>query len=351
MRVAIRTDASMEIGTGHVMRCLALANKLRARGGVVLFVCRENPGHMCDVVESRGFSCRRLPPTRSDSDTTARWQADADQTIEAIQSAVGEVDLLVVDQYDLRESWEKRLRPLAKRIFVIDDLADRNHDCDVLLDQNLHDFPELRYVDRVPVDARVFVGPRYAMLRPEFDSIACERRASGVRRLLVFFGGVDPSNEATKVVRALRQLAGAAPPSWVVLGPTNPHSQEVREAAQDLPDIEVFDRTDKMAELMCRADLAVGTCGVAAWERCVVGLPTIVVVSAENQRDDARILQQLGAVRSLGDAGTISVEEWASAIRSMQADSLALERMSEAAASVMHDRATAVQELEAALVA
>src|ERR1700730_3224255 len=221
MTVAFRADASLSLGTGHVMRCLTLATALRERKAAVSFVCRLHDGHLCELIEARGFPVHRLTVSTEASTMGAflshaawlgsSWRDDAQQTRAAIEVRGGEVDLLAVDHYSLDERWESVLRGSARRVFVMDDLADRAHDCDVLLDQNLHDSPESRYAGLVKDTARVFVGPRYALLRPEFDDFTVRARNQGVRRLLVYFGGADPTNEPLKVVFALRAFARDAP--------------------------------------------------------------------------------------------------------------------------------------------
>jgi UDP-2,4-diacetamido-2,4,6-trideoxy-beta-L-altropyranose hydrolase len=359
MRVLIRADASFAIGTGHVMRCVTLAGYLRAKGSNVAFVCREEDGHLCGLIEGMQFQCMRLPKfTEREIGTSAAGAAtdigsfgeiDARQTRAAIEASGSRPDLLVVDHYGLDKAWEVALRPLVGRIFVIDDLANRAHDCDLLLDQNLHDMPNSRYAGLVPATTRVFVGPRYALLRPEFSAVAAAPRTGGLRRMLVFFGGVDPTNEALKIVQAVHLMGSAAPETDLVLGPANPHLESVVSAAGGLACLNILGQTDDMAGLMRKADLGIGTCGVAAWERCSVGLPSLVVVSADNQRDDARILQTLGAARNLGEAVNTSVERWAAEVRAMQENAALLTAMSIAAASIMQDRYVAMRDLETAL--
>jgi spore coat polysaccharide biosynthesis predicted glycosyltransferase SpsG len=223
------------------------------------------------------------------------------------------------------------------------------HDCDLLLDQNLHDLPGVRYSALVPTSAEVFVGPEYALLRPEFCALRAVPRTQGVRRILSFFGGVDSTNESLKIVEALRLMGNTAPQTDVVLGPTNPNANNVLNAARGLACVNVLRQTDDMAKLMLEADLGLGTCGVAAWERCCAGLPSLVVVSADNQRDDARILHALGAARTLGDAAEISTQRWVQGIGSIQDDPSSLTAMSTAAAAVMRRHSEAVVELREAI--
>lgn len=328
------------------MRCLALAGLLRDRGAKSLFLCAETAGHLCDFIEDRGFPAARMPI----SELPAGWKEDAEHTRAAIGSRKLQPHLLVVDHYKLDARWERALRSFVGRIFVFDDLADRSHDCDVLLDQNLHDCPELRYKGLVSAETRVFVGPRFALMRPEFETRAARLRDQGLQRLLVFFGGIDPTNEAFKLVSALRILGERAPETKLVLGPINPGAQDLRRFAASIAKVAVIGATDQMAKLITEADLGIGTCGISAWERCWLGLPALVVISADHQRDDARILQALGAVRCLGDAANVTIGDWVAALRAVQTEPAALLSMSHASAQVMRGRREALRDLEAALV-
>lgn len=345
MNVAIRVDASLDIGTGHVMRCLSLAGMLRRRGADSVFLCSGAPGNLCDLIEQRGFPAVRLAPCP----LPAEWQRDADRTGAAIRLRGLRPDLLIVDHYRLDARWEKALRPLVHRIFVFDDLADRPHDCDVLLDQNLHDAADSRYQHLVTPGTRVFVGPRYALMRPEFDSTPARLRDQGLQRLLIFFGGIDPTDEAFKVLAALRSLQADAPATRLVLGPINPRAAEVARLAGGLRGVEVIQVTDRMAQLIAESDLAIGTCGSSTWERCWLGLPALVIVNADNQRDDARILHRLGAVRTLGNGVDTTAEDWTRALRALLEEPAALLEMSRAALQVMQGRTAALQDLWAAL--
>jgi UDP-2,4-diacetamido-2,4,6-trideoxy-beta-L-altropyranose hydrolase len=345
MRVVFRTDASALIGSGHVMRCLALAERLQHRGARIEFLCRELPGHEFDEIERKGYGLTRLPSAGGTS-----WEKDAHDSLAACTSDPGAIDLLVIDHYGLDARWERAFRPRVRRIFVFDDLADRPHDCDVLLDQNLREHPQTRYAGLVPPGTRVFVGPQYALLRAEFERIAARSRDRGIAQLLVYLGGGESRQELVRIVAGLHGLGAAAPASVVVLGKANPDASAVRRAASGLPSVTLLDTTTRMADLMDGADLAIGTCGIAAWERCALGLPSLVVITADNQRDDARTLHVLGAARSLGNAGTVPATRWTAEIDALRRDPTALQRMSRAAAAVMANRHAAARELEAALV-
>lgn len=345
MIVLIRADATMETGSGHVMRCAALGMRMMARGALAHFVCVGLPDQLADWLRDHGFGLTVLPA----ADITD-WHSDLAATCEVARQ-VGHADLLIVDHYGLERAWESGMRPHARRILVIDDLADRDHDCDLLLDQNLHEDAGSRYKQRVPQGALQFLGPQYALLRAEFDEHGLERTRDGsVKQLLVFFGGTDLGNQTIKVIDALRALGSRAPESTIVLGPAHPYRDTVHKSVSDLPNVHVLDTTDQMSVLIAQADLAIGTCGVAAWERCALGLPCLVVVTAENQREDAEILHRLGAVEHMGDANEVNAENWESALQRAMDDPHRIRSMALASSEVMVGRRTALAELERALV-
>ncbi|NTV12001.1 MAG: UDP-2,4-diacetamido-2,4,6-trideoxy-beta-L-altropyranose hydrolase, partial [Zoogloea sp.] len=339
MMIVVRADATPEIGSGHVMRCAALGMRLKARGATVHFICAPLPARLGEWLRGRGFGLTEL-----DGGEAGDWRSDLAAT-RAATLPLGVPDVLIVDHYRLAREWEAGMRAHARRILVIDDLADRDHDCDLLLDQNLHENAETRYARRLPPHARQFLGPRHALLREEFDEAGLERVRDGeVKRLLVFFGGTDPGDQTLKVLDALRILDRAPAESVIVLGPAHPAPERVREQAAGLPGVKLLDATEHMSRLISQADLAIGTCGVAAWERCALGLPTLVVITAENQRDDAHILHRLGAVELLGDADRIGAEDWAEALARTMEDPARLRTMSGAVHEVMHGRRAALAE-------
>ncbi|MCK9389362.1 MAG: UDP-2,4-diacetamido-2,4,6-trideoxy-beta-L-altropyranose hydrolase [Sulfuritalea sp.] len=327
------------------MRCAALGMRMKARGALVRFVCVGLPDQLTDWLRGRGFDVSVFA-----ADNITDWRADLAATSEVARQ-VGYVDLLIVDHYGLDFAWESGMRPYTRRILVIDDLADRDHDCDLLLDQNLHVDAQNRYKQHVPYGTIQFLGPRYALLRAEFDDGGLERARDGsVKRLLVFFGGTDPGNQTIKVVDALHALGSRAPESTIVLGPAHPYRDVIHMSVINLPNVQVLDATDRMSMLMAQADLAIGTCGVAAWERCALGLPCLVVVTAENQREDAEILHRLGAVEHLGDADEVNAENWENAIRRAMDERDRIQAMALAARDVMVGRRAALAELERVLV-
>ena len=308
MRMVIRADASVAIGTGHIMRCLTLAEATRRRGAEVLFVCREVPGNCCGIIEERGFRVARLPAEEP-------FSCDRDAG-EAALVLGARPDWLLVDHYAIGAQWEGRLRPQVGRIAVIDDLADRRHDCDLLLDQNLFDDMASRYRGLTPAGCRLFLGPRHALLRDEF--IAARRtlrqRDGSVRRILLFFGGSDPTNETEKALRAMAGLDRPQIAIDVVVGSSNPLGDRIGDICAGMPGASFHRQAANMAQLMARADLAMGAGGSATWERCFLGLPTFVVVVAQNQAEPARAADSAGLAWLLGASAGVGAESFGAAV-------------------------------------
>lgn len=292
MKIAIRVDASVQIGTGHFMRCLTLADALKQHGAQIRFVSRHLPEHLRGMLANKGHEFVLLDSVQHDATLDelahASWlgvsQAqDAEDSIHALSDE--EWDWLVADHYALDARWEGALRRVVKQIMVIDDIADRQHDCDVLLDQNLYADTQTRYTGKVPVHSQLLLGPRYALLRDEFRQMheQTKPRTGPVKRVLVFFGGVDADNYTGRAIEALSEIGFSNLQVDVVIGAQHPHREQIALACTG----NVFVchmQTDKMAELMAKADLAIGAGGIATWERCCLGLPTLAFCTADNQQ-------------------------------------------------------------------
>jgi UDP-2,4-diacetamido-2,4,6-trideoxy-beta-L-altropyranose hydrolase len=299
VNIVFRADASVEIGSGHIMRCLTLADQLRANGAEIAFVCRDLPGSMFDLLQARGYRHARLPLVKS---SDLFQPGDAEETRKAADAIFPKgLDWLVVDNYIIDIQWEKKMRPSAGRLMVIDDLADRHHDCDLLLDQNLYEDMDVRYNDLVPAECTKLTGPRYALLRPEFMEArrTLRERDGSVRHILVFFGGSDPTNETAKALRALLML-DLDMSLDVVVGSSNPHRQEVEKLCREYSKAFFVCQAENMAELMGRADLAIGGGGATTWERCIMKLPALVIALAENQIAIAEATDRAHAISYLG---------------------------------------------------
>jgi len=325
--ILIRCDASLSIGSGHVMRCRTLARELQRRGAQVFFLCRRQRGDLISLLEQE-FTVLPLPelPLSAAQGLQGRelyssWlgcsQAhDAADCLHALaQAGIRSANWLVVDHYGLDVTWETQLLAglagdAAPRLLVIDDLADRAHQADLLLDQNFFGAEtETRYAGLVPPHCRQLLGPHYALLGPEYAQLhPLVPPRTELRRVLVFFGGVDPANLTGRALEALLAPALAHLAVDVVLGLQSRHRQAVADLVARRPHTTLHAPLPSLAGLIARADLAIGAGGATTWERACLGLPSLVVAIAANQLPFAVALNQVGAIQLLGDPVSVTAE-------------------------------------------
>ncbi|MDT0593650.1 UDP-2,4-diacetamido-2,4,6-trideoxy-beta-L-altropyranose hydrolase [Glaciecola petra] len=318
----MRADASDFMGSGHIMRCLTLAEALAKKNVQTTFICRDWPGHMQEQIEARGFPVVLLPslPLQAkqqielSDDTTwlgCDFDTDAQQTINALKTMYSEhacVDLLVVDHYGIDIRWESLLQKYYRQLFVIDDLANKSHICDVLLDQTFqrqsNDYHEL-----VPKDSRILCGTKYALLKETFTQLPVNviniDTTSTVEplRIFIFLGGSDPLNKTAEAITAITAITSIDDTNAgihidLVLGAQNKHADAISKIIKNsLLKIQVYRNVENMAELMSHSDIAIGAAGTSSWERCCLGLPSLVFVYADNQSMISEQLLQANAVK------------------------------------------------------
>ena len=311
MKALIRTDASLQIGNGHIMRCMSLAKSLQKEGVETVFICRPLQGNLIDFIKAQGLSVLTLPVATSAAeehaeDTMSEWQTDAQECIDLLNGQ--HFEWLIVDHYGLDARWHQMMRTHCGQIMVMDDLANRPLDADALVDQNPGRVAT-DYDDCLKDDVPKFIGPDYALLKPEFANLRDEsltrRQSADVKHILVSLGGVDINNVTQSVLQALNHAE--LPDNTqitVVLGQHAPWKNEVEnELTRMVLPTRLISQTEHMAELMCEADLAIGAAGTSALERCCMGLPSLQLVLADNQSTSANALDLAGA------AITISLEE------------------------------------------
>lgn len=296
MNVVIRADAGPGIGGGHLMRCLALADMLATRGDDVMFVTRADEQPWGAMLRARGHQVTRL------TGALEQWPQDLEATQATLEGRVS--DWLIVDHYSLGREWEHGMRPCARRILAIDDIA-RPHDCDVLLDQNVLADKDA-YRDRVPAACRRLLGPRYALLRSEFEMTAARTNGDRVRNVVIGFGASDPTGETEKAVEAFLLADIADVRAQVVVGAANPRAEALRQMYGGEPRLEIHMQTERMAALLSTADLAVGAGGISTWERACLGVPSIVVAVADNQTPIAEKLAGRGSHCYLGQSHEVN---------------------------------------------
>lgn len=336
MNIVFRVDASTEIGSGHLMRCLTLANRLKKeKQAQIIFISRELNGNLNYLIEKNGYCLLVLPKYKINNYLigyqrllTVEKSFDARETKKKLINL--DVDCLIVDSYALDAEWEKIQRPYVKKIMVIDDLANRCHDCDILLDQNYYKDMSTRYNGLVPDHCKLLLGPKHALLRHEFyeERKHLRVRDGNVQRILIFFGGSDLTNETMKALYAIVAIGRTDMQVDVVVGGSNKHKEEVEQFVQQHKYMKYHCQVGNMAELMHKADLSIGAGGSATWERCFLGLPTIVITIAENQVEIIQNCVQKGLVIYLGCHFKVTKELLLSSIKDFFAKKTISKKMS-----------------------
>lgn len=313
--VVFRVDSSEQIGSGHLMRCLTLANYLRDKNINSYFVCRDLKGNLANLVSRSGFELDMLPKFESKGSSeleliSANWEQEA-LDIEHLIKNSQQTDLLVVDHYALDVKFERLMRKIVSKIMVIDDLANRHHDCDLVLDQNFLPNYRIRYDYLIPKSCKKLLGPKYALLRPEFIAARknLKMRDGRVNKVLICFGGSDPTNETAKVIRALSRLTRQDFNMDVIIGAANSNKYEIEALCSSLENATLYYQVSNMAELMLQADLFIGGGGTTTWERCFLGLPAITIAVADNQVEISDAVSLAGTSSYLGFHSKVSEKD------------------------------------------
>ncbi len=321
MNIIIRTDSSFSIGTGHLIRCITLSDALKNKGCNVHFVCRNLSGNINHILEERGDKLYKLSKPlcdfvfQPDDPEHAEWlgvswQQDLQETLHIIQQIGKQIDWLIVDSYALDYRWENAVRPYVKKIMVVDDLADRKHDCDILLDQNYFAQPDQRYKDIVPESCRLVLGPKYSLLREEFRLARqfCQMRNAYLNRIAVYFGGNDHDNLTGMVLEALTLAELNHIALDLIVGIHNAHLKTLEIMAEKRGKTRIHVQPEAFVELLLRADLFIGAGGTITWERLCLNLPGIVITTALNQESFTAELHRDGFLHWLGRKQDITVE-------------------------------------------
>lgn len=345
MNVGLRVDASTQIGTGHVARCLALAQALRAAGAMPHFVLRDLGMDAASHIRAAGFEVTRLPsparPWRGDSDIAhAAWagvgqEEDAADTMQALSSR--SPSWVIVDHYAFDATWHRAIaRALGCRLAAIDDLADRSLDVSVLIDHNFAGDHRAKYHARITDQVAILGGPRHALLGPAYaDAPRCEV-GDDVTSIGVFMGGSDAGGYSLMALSAI-EAVGFAGEVEVAATSANPGLQELRAAVAQRPGTALSLDLPDLAAFFARHDLQIGAGGGATWERCCIGAPTLAVVVAENQR---RVLEPLAelSVLATGEETPPTVGSLARGLRAMLEDAALRRRLSVAARHLVDGR-------------
>jgi UDP-2,4-diacetamido-2,4,6-trideoxy-beta-L-altropyranose hydrolase len=348
-----RTDASVNIGAGHVMRCMTLAETLREADIEAEFICRAYSGNLNDILLSKGFKVRELPdleeqesiqlsntdqPTRYREPPGVPQEQDAAETIRALGGR--HADCLIVDHYQLDEVWESCLQRHTHKMMVITDLIDHRHECDILLNQNYFLDNGACFSGLVPPGSTQLVGPKYALLRREFSEARNEIKpqTGRVRRVFVSFGGADVNNLTERALDALSSPELEHLEVDIVIGAQNPHHHQIKRRTRSRKHTSLYVQPENIAQIMARADLGLGAGGTTTWERLSLGLPSLVVTTAENQRSFTEDLDQSGFLTWLGDSSNVGIKELKNALVKVLKNTSANRLQSERCAKLVDGR-------------
>ncbi len=297
MRIAFRVDAAVRIGSGHVARCLNLAVELRDRGADVLFVTRAHVGHLAEQIKADGFRTIVLEPAQPLLDDPRTWlgtttEQDARDTFEALKRHAP-LDWLIVDHYAIDAAWHVRARATARSIMVIDDLADRTFDAEIIVNQN-YGADCSAYRGLVAPTAELLSGVSYALIGHSYrrarSRLERTPRLPGGRGIIISLGGTDPTNATGEVLRQIAPLIPECDHVDVVIGRHHPDRDGVAQLCASHPNVELHVQVASMVELLVRADVAIGAGGVSTWERMCLGVPTLTLPLAANQVATAAVL-------------------------------------------------------------
>ena len=284
MNIIFRVDASDSIGSGHVMRCLTLAEMLHSLGNTIAFLMRALPGNMIDLVTKKGFGVLALPNHNRIPDDES--MVDIAQCAARFPWFAGAPDWIIVDHYQLDHRWHAAIRPFTYKLMVIDDLANRPLDCDLLLNQNLISNLEAVYRPLIPKICHCLLGPKYTLLRPEFKltRLKSHVRTGSIQHIFIFMGATDPYNLTLEAINCLAEFKLVSLRVDVVVGKMVSNKQEIETRCNQLG-FNYLTNVKNMATLMSESDLSIGSGGITTWERFCLGLPSIVSIIADNQRE------------------------------------------------------------------
>ena len=294
--IFIRVDSSTKIGYGHFMRCMALADTLQ-KNFEINFITRSLEGSLISDIQKKGFGIFRF---YSNSEKINE-KNDAQKTISLIKKHSGQKNILIIDNYQLSKKWETYAKPFVHKLIVIDDLPNRSHNCDLLIDQNLHTKVNGLYKGLIPSNCIKLIGPKFSMIRKEFRMMrkSVKPRTFPIKKILVSFGGSDIENQTLVALNSIKKMNGKINVD-VVVGKANKCKKTLKIFCNKNKHFTYHEQIDNIADLMLSSDLSIGSSGSTTWERCSLGLPAIVSISSNDQRDTANSLSKKKCVINLG---------------------------------------------------
>ena len=316
--IFIRVDSSTKIGYGHFMRCMALADTLQ-KNFEINFITRSLEGSLISDIQKKGFGIFRF---YSNSEKINE-KNDAQKTISLIKKHSGSKNILIVDNYQLSKKWETDVKPFVHKLIVIDDLSNRSHNCDLLIDQNLHTKVNGLYKGLIPSNCIKLIGPKFSMIRKEFRMMrkSVKPRTFPIKKILVSFGGSDIENQTPVALNSIKKMNGKINVD-VVVGKANKCKKTLKIFCNKNKHFTYHEQIDNIADLMLSSDLSIGSSGSTTWERCSLGLPAIVSISSNDQRDIANSLSRKKCIINLGDVKKLKESSYINVITNLKKNDL-----------------------------
>ena len=316
--IFIRVDSSTKIGYGHFMRCMALADTLQ-KNFEINFITRSLEGSLISDIQKKGFGIFQF---YSNSEKINE-KNDAQKTISLIKKHSGSKNILIVDNYQLSKKWETDVKPFVHKLIVIDDLPNRSHNCDLLIDQNLHTKVNGLYKGLIPPNCVKLIGPKFSMIRKEFRMMrkSVKPRTFPIKKILVSFGGSDTENQTLIALNSIKKMNGKINVD-VVVGKANKTKKTLKIFCNKNKHFTYHEQIDNIADLMLSSDLSIGSSGSTTWERCCLGLPAIVSISSNDQRDIANSLSRKKCIINLGDVKKLKETNYLKAIINIKKNDL-----------------------------
>ena len=312
-KIFIRVDSGTKIGYGHLIRCLALAEYLKKYFDVI-FISSTLPGNIINELVKKKIQICKLKSYPK----KINQKNDANKTISLVKKYGGKKNLMIVDSYELSKKWETEIKSYVEKLIVIDDLGSRSHNCDIIIDQNLHTKMNGVYDKLVPNHCIQLLGPKYTMIRDQFvnQKKLSKIRTFPIKRILVSFGGSDIENQTMPFLKIIKK-SNLDVHVDVIVGKSNLNKNSIKKICSITKKFSYFEQTNKIAKLMHSADISMGSGGSTNWERCILGLPAIVSIVSNNQIDVTKALSEKKCIINLGHVKKIKDKDYLNAIKSL----------------------------------
>ena len=307
-QIYFRCDSSVKIGSGHIIRCLVLANFLKKMGFNTTFISKEIEENLFDLILNHNHGLIRLSKPKNNKNL---WKNDAEEIFNKIKNFNSNKDWMVVDHYYLNKAWEVKISSKVYKLFIIDDLCDRFHEGNVLLNQNYLPGIESQYKKILSSKTKILLGPKYAILSPEYRKarkFIKINKKNKIHRMIIFFGASDDQEQTIRCLSILAKLNLKELKIDVVVGLANKKKKSIREMTNKIDGAVLHVQIPSLCNLMKKADLYLGSGGTTTWERCCLGLPSIVISTGKNQVRSNENLYKQGVIEYLGKTDSVSNE-------------------------------------------